>query len=59
MEMEITKRVGAGWKNGKKSIGVYLPCVIRMPAILIGMVFKTVIGGEINEGFNEAPRKPD
>ena len=41
METEITKRVGAGWRNWKKCSGVL--CDRRMPVKLKGKVYKTVI----------------
>ena len=41
METEITKRVGAGWRNWKKYSGVL--CDRRMPVKLKGKVYKTVI----------------
>ena len=41
METEITKRVGAGWRNWKKCIGVL--CDRRMPVKLKGKVYKKVI----------------
>ena len=41
METEITKRVGAGWRNWKKCSGVQ--CDRRMPVKLKGKVYKTVI----------------
>ena len=41
METEITKRVGAGWRNWKKCSGVV--CDRRMPVKLKGKVYKTVI----------------
>ena len=41
METEITKRVGAGWRNWKKCSGVL--CDRRMPVKLQGKVYKTVI----------------
>ena len=40
METEITKRVGAGWRNWKKCSGVL--CDRRMPVKLKGKVYKTV-----------------
>ena len=43
METEITKRVGAGWRNWKKCSGVGLLCDRRMPVKLKGKVYKTVI----------------
>ena len=60
MEMEIAKRVGAGWRNLKKSSGVL--CDRRMPVKLKGKVYKTVIrptmlyGGR-NVGYNEETKK--
>ena len=41
METEITKRVGAGWRNCKKCSGVL--CDRRMPVKLKGKVYTTVI----------------
>ena len=41
METEITKRVGAGWRNWKKCSGVL--CDRRVPVKLKGKVYKTVI----------------
>ena len=41
METEITKRVGAGWRNWKTCSGVL--CDRRMPVKLKGKVYKTVI----------------
>ena len=41
IETEITKRVGAGWRNWKKCSGVL--CDRRMPVELKGEVYKTVI----------------
>ena len=41
METEITKRVGAGWRNWKKCSGVL--CDRRMPVKLKRKVYKTVI----------------
>ena len=41
IETEITKRVGAGWRNWKKRNGVL--CDRRMPVKLKGNVYKTVI----------------
>ena len=41
METEITKRVGAGWRNWNKCSGVL--CDIRMQVKLKGKVYKTVI----------------
>ena len=41
METEITKRVGAGWRNWKKCTEVL--CDRRMPVKLKGKVYKTVI----------------
>ena len=41
METEITKRVGAGWRNWKKCSRVL--CYRRMPVKLKGKVYKTVI----------------
>ena len=41
METEITKRVGASWRNWKKCSGVL--CDRRMPVKLKGNVYKTVI----------------
>ena len=41
METEITKRVGAGWRNWKKCSGVL--CDRTMPVKLKGKVYKTVI----------------
>ena len=43
METEITKRVGAGWRNRKKCSGVGILCDRRMPVKLKGKVCKTVI----------------
>ena len=64
METEITKRVGAGWRNWKKCSGVL--CDRRMPVKLKGKVYKTVIRpamlGPIwgrNVGYNEETRKTD
>ena len=45
METEITKRVGAGWRNCKKCCGVL--CDRRMPMKLKGKVYKTVIKPEM------------
>ena len=41
METEITKRVGAGWRNWKNCSGVL--CARRMPVKLKGKVYNTVI----------------
>ena len=64
METEITKRVGAGWRNWKKCFGVL--CDRRMPVKLKGKVgpiqnsdqASNVIWG-INVGYNEETRKTD
>ena len=48
METEITKRVGAGWRNCKKCCGVL--CDRRMPVKLKGKVYKTVINPEMLYG---------
>ena len=48
METEITKRVGAGWRNWKKYSGVL--CDRRMPVKLKVKVYKTVIRPEMLYG---------
>ena len=48
MANEITKRVGAGWRNCKKCCGVL--CDRRMPVKLKGKVYKTVIKPEMLYG---------
>ena len=48
METEITKRVGAGWRNCKKCCGVL--CDRRIPVKLKGKVYKTVIKPEMLYG---------
>ena len=61
METEITKRVGAGWRNWKKCSGVL--CDRRMLVKLMGKVYKTVIRPAMlwgrNVGYNEETRKTD
>ena len=55
METEITKRVGAGWRNWKKCSGVL--CDRRMPVKLKGKASNAIWGR--NVGYNEETRKTD
>ena len=55
METEITKRVGAGWRNWKKCSGVL--CDRRMPVKLKGKVYNAIRGRNVD--YNEETRKTD